>query len=183
MTSRETFVGRTLPVVCVLMLAAATPMAVAADSSGSQQLIQALSRTKHTLMDGVRQASASNGAPISAKFELEDGKLSLSIYTAGKGISVPAEQNVLQELAGSPEQEKWTPEVEVFKDTPHIARSSEQLTIISLGKASLSDLIARAQKAHPGTVFSITPVIRNHKPAVEVLVVEKGKVKTVLQPL
>jgi len=71
----------------------------------------------------------------------------------------------------------------VFKDVPHVARSSEQLTLMALGKSSLADIIARAQKAQSGTVFSITPVIRNHKAVTEVLISDNGDVKKVFQPL
>jgi len=49
-------------------------------------------KTKHTLLDSVRQVSRGGAVPISAKFELEDGKLSLSVYTAGKGLSVAPER-------------------------------------------------------------------------------------------
>jgi hypothetical protein len=144
---------------------------------------EALSKTKLTLADGVRQATKGGAVPISAKFELEDGKLSLSVYTAEKGLSVAPEKNVLQELSGSPEDQKWMPKVEVFKDVPHVARSSEQLTLMALGNTSLVNTIARVQKAQSGTVFSVAPVIRNHKPAAEILVADKGKVKEIIQPL
>jgi hypothetical protein len=156
--------------------------APAADPKETQALLKALSKSKLTLLEGVQQAAKGNAAPISAKFELEDGKLSLSVYTAEKGLAVEPEKNVLQELAGSPEGE-WKPNVEVFKDVPHVARSSEQLTLMALGKASLADVIERVGKSQSGTVFSVTPVIRNHKPVAEVLVAEKGKVRKVYQPL
>src|SRR5207237_3542128 len=97
-------------------VAAAIPVANAEDSKDTQALLDALGKSKHTLSDGMRQAAKGSAVPISAKFELEDGKLSLSVYTAEKGLSVPAEKNVLQELSGSPEGDKWTPNVEAFKD-------------------------------------------------------------------
>lgn len=162
---------------------AAMPVVSAEDAKDTQALLQALAKSKHTLLDGVQEATSGGAVPISAKFELEDGKLSLSVYTAAKGLSVEPEQNVLQELSGSPEEEKWAPKVEVFKDVPHVARSSEQLTLMALGKTSLADIIARTQKTHSGTVFSVTPTIRNHKPVAEVLVADKGKVRKLFQPL
>src|SRR5947207_15373432 len=133
-------------VVAVVGVLAIMPFANAEDSKDAQALLEALSKSKVTLSDGVRQAAKGGAVPISAKFELEDGKLSLSVYTAEKGLSVPADHNVLQELSGSPEGDKWTPNVEVFKDVPHVARSSEQLTLMALGKASLTTIIARVQK-------------------------------------
>jgi len=71
----------------------------------------------------------------------------------------------------------------VFKDVEHVARSAEQLTLMALGKTSLADVIERIQKSQSGTVFSITPVIRNHRPMAEVLVADNGKVKRMFQPL
>ena len=154
------------------------------DPKEAQALLAALPKSKLTLLDGVRQATKGAAVPISAKFELEDGKLSLSVYTAEKGLSVMPEKNVLQELSGSPEGDKWAPSVEVFKDVLHVARSSEQLTLMALGKASLADIIARVEKSQSGgTVFSVTPVIRNHKPVAEVLVADKGKIRKLIQPL
>ena len=165
-----------------IFLASEQP-ATAQERADMSALVQALGKSKLTLVGGMRQAAQGKAAVISAKFELEDGKLSLSVYTAEKGLGVRAEENVLQELSGSPEQDKWNPQVEVFKDVPHVARSSEQLTLMSLSRKSLPKLVAEIQKAHKGTVFSVTPVIRNHKPVVVVLIAEKGKVRTQTVPL
>ncbi|PYU53652.1 MAG: hypothetical protein DMG56_28755 [Acidobacteria bacterium] len=170
-------------VVLLFGLIGLAPITGAEDSKDTQALLEALGKSKLTVLDGVRQAAKGGAVPISAKFELEDGKLLLSVYTAGKGFSVPPEQNVLQELSGSPEGEKWTPNVEVFKDVAHVARSSAQLTLMALGNSSLADIIARAQKVQSGTVFSVTPVIRNHTAVTEVLMSDHGKVQKVLQPL
>jgi len=166
-----------------LAATAASPMAGAEDPKETQALLAALPQSKLTLLDGVRQSAKGSAVPISAKFELEDGKLSLSVYTAEKGLSVIPEKNVLQELSGSPTENKWEPKVEVFKDVPHVARSSQQLTLMALGKASLVQIIERVEKSQSGTVFSVTPVIRNHKPMAEVLVADKGKVSRLMQPL
>src|SRR5262244_3969820 len=89
-------------------------------------LLAVLSNAKLSLLDGVRQAAKGGEAPSSAKFELDDNKkLSLSVYTAEKGVGEDPEHNVLKELSGSPEQTTWTPESEVFKDLPHVSRASE----------------------------------------------------------
>lgn len=153
------------------------------DSKELQAVAQALGKSKVSLLDGIRQVSHGSAAAISAKFELEDGKLSLSIYTAEKGLAVPAEENVLQESSGSPEEDKWTPKTEVFKDVPHVARAAEQLALMSLSRKSLAAIIAEVQKSHAGTVFSNTPATKNHRPVAVVLIAQKGKVTTVMQPL
>ena len=146
-------------------------------AAGQANLVAALAKSKLTLADGIRQATHDGEVAISAKFEFDDtGKLSLSVYSATKGLCVAAEENVLEELAGSPEQSAWKPEVEVFKDVPHVARSSEQLALLSLARLTLLDLIGKVQPAHRGTVFSITPEIKQHKPVAVVLVANGGKV-------
>jgi hypothetical protein len=152
--------------------------AFAADSGHDQAaLVKALGQSKHSLTDGLRQATKPPEVPISAKFEFDDaGKLSLSIYTAEKGVSVDPEKNVLKELSGSPAQDKWTPEVEVFKDIPHVARSSQQVTLMSISRSTLVDIVAKAQKEQGGTVLSVAPMVRDRKPIFVVLMADKGKV-------
>ena len=140
-------------------------------------LLDALSKSKHTLSDGIQEAAAkSPEAAISGKFELDDGKLSLSVYTVSKGLSVDAEHNVLKELAGSPDGAKWEPKVETFTDVPHVSRASQQLTLMSLARFSLLDIIKKAQKDQAGTVFSITPTLHGRKALFVVLVAAGGKV-------
>lgn len=141
-----------------------------ADKAQQAALVNALAQSKLTLAQGLRQAARTGGVPISAKFEFDDGgRLSLSVYTAEKGLDGDAEHNVLKELSGSPAQKDWKPEVEVFKDVAHVARSSEQLTLLRLSRHSLSDILAMAQKKHPGTVLAITPMVKAHQPVFVVL--------------
>ena len=140
-------------------------------------LLKVLPNSKHSLAEGIRQSAKSGEVPISAKFELNDeGKLSLSIYTAEKGLTTDAEHNVLKELSGSPESAQWNPEVEVFKDAEHLKRAAAQQTLLALSSMSLLDVIAKAEKQQRGTVFSITPVVRNQKPEFVVLVSNNNKV-------
>ncbi len=128
----------------------------------------------------MRQVSKGGEAAISAKFELDDNKkLSLSVYTAEKGLGEDPEHNVLKEFSGSPEQTPWSPEAEVFKDLEHVSRASEHLTLMALAKHSLADFIAMAQKQHKGMVFSAIPEVQNHRPVLVVLVADQGKVNDV----
>ena len=151
--------------------------------SNQDELIKALAGSKHSLADGIQQLSKAPETAISAKFELEDGKLSLSVYTAGKGLAVEAEHNVLQEYAGSPEAAAWKPEVHVFEDVEHVSRAAEQLTLVSLSSSSLADILMKAGKDHSGTVYSITPVLRDRKAAFAVLLADQGKSTELLYDL
>jgi hypothetical protein len=63
------------------------PAQAADEAKERAELAKALAGAKVPLHSGL-QTSASHGRPISAKFEVEDGKLQLSIYTVkGDGLS------------------------------------------------------------------------------------------------
>lgn len=166
--------------VTVAVVALAIPQVSSAKEYADEEtaaLLQVLGNSKLSLADGVRQASKGGEAAISAKFEMDDNKkLSLSVYTAEKGLGEDPEHNVLKEFSGSPEQTPWSPEAEVFKDLEHVSRASEHLTLMALAKHSLADLITTAQKQHKGTVFSAIPEVQNHRAVLLVLVANQGKV-------
>src|SRR5712692_11020195 len=83
----------------LLMTAGATVLGVAAligfadhnaifadddDDEGQEKLIKLLDASKINLQQGLA-ASEQQGQPISAKFEVDEGKLQLSVYTAKDG--------------------------------------------------------------------------------------------------
>ena len=151
---------------------------------GVEKLLQALPASKMSLADGIQQAAKTGDAPISAKFEFDDhGKLSLSVYTAEKGLTVAPEKNILKELSGSPEQAAWKPEVEVFKDAEHMTRASQQLTLMSHSPNSLLEIVNKAQTRAPGNAFSITPGTFKGIPVAMVELAVKGSVVELLYNL
>lgn len=133
-------------------------------------LLSRLKDSKHSLADGIRQAEKAYGLAISAKFEVKGDTLMLSVYTAKEGLNKDAERNNLMELLGDATKAKWEPDIEVFEDKPHIARSAMQLTLMQLTKLTLEDVVKKAAAAQSGTVYSVTPAIHNGKPAFDVLV-------------
>lgn len=150
------------------------------DDEETTALLKALNNSKVSMADGVQQLTKGAEAAISAKYEFDDNKkLSLSIYTAEKGLGEDPEHNVLKEFSGSPEKAPWAPEAEVFKDIPHASRASGQLTLMALAKHSLGDFIAMAQKQHKGKVFSASPEVQNHRPVLVVLIADNDKVNEV----
>ena len=158
---------------------ALAPLGHAADyeDADTVKLLAALPHAKISLTTGLVQATKGTEVPISAKYEMDEhGKLSLSIYTAEKGLAVEPEKNVLKELAGSPEQANWAPETEVFKDVEHVARSSEHLVLNALSHKPLLAIVKDASARTGGTVYSITPTLEGRKPVFVVLVVKRDKV-------
>jgi hypothetical protein len=138
-------------------------------------LCKEITKTKASLSDGIRHASTS-ATPISAKFEFDEkGKLSLSVYTAGKGTGVDAEGNVLKEWAGTPEEGQWTPAAEIFKDIAHVARASEQRTLMALTSKTLVEIAAKADRENLGSTYSITPALKGRKAYFDVWLLNKGK--------
>ena len=157
-----------------------TSAAKSHDDEETTALLRVLNSSKVGMAQGIQQLTKGREAAISAKYELDDNKkLSLSVYTAEKGLGEDPEHNVLKEFSGSPEKAPWAPEAEVFKDIPHASRASGQLTLMALAQHSLADFIAMAQKQHKGKVFSAIPEVQNHRPVLVVLVADKDKVSEV----
>jgi len=141
-----------------------------AGEDGAAETVKRLPESKHTLIDAIRQAEKTSGTAISAKFEFEDGKLWLSVYTAKDGKVPDAEHNTLMELKGAPSGAQWQPQTEVFQDKEHIARSAAQLTLIQLSGSSLEGAVQKAAAAQKGTPYSAIPRVKSGKPVLEVLV-------------
>lgn len=139
-------------------------------------LLRLLPGSEHSLGDGIRQVTDPPETPISAKFELKDGRLMLSVYIAGKGLKADAEHNVLKEYIGDPTGERWEPEVEVFGDVAHVARSAQQQTLMASSPFGLLDIMERAGQDQAGTVFSVIPVSTGGRQQFVVLVASQGRV-------
>src|SRR5438552_19008590 len=76
----------------------------------SGNLLSIVPQSKMSLADGIKQSTKGTAAPISAKFESDEkGKLSLSVYTAEKGLNVDSQNNSFNEISGSPESPTWNP--------------------------------------------------------------------------
>jgi uncharacterized membrane protein YkoI len=148
------------------------PNAHASPSSEAPKgdLLSQLKNSKLTLAEGIEQAQAENGPATSAKFELEHGHLALSVYTAKAGVDKAAEHNVLMEVIGDPTKEKWSPKKEVFEDKAHVTRAATHLTLLQRAKTTLPAVIMKAAAKQPGTVYSVTPVVKDKKPSFDVLV-------------
>ncbi|MEO8180509.1 MAG: hypothetical protein ABI895_16865 [Deltaproteobacteria bacterium] len=163
-----------------LLLSGLAPWQAWAAEDGAAETVKRLPESKHTLVEAIRQAEKTSGTPISAKFEFEDGKLWLSVYTAKDGKVPDAEHNTLMELKGEPSGAQWQPATEVFKDKEHVARSAAQLTLIQLSGTSLQGAVDKAASAQKGTPYSAIPRVKAGRPVLEVLVVAPdGKSTTV----
>ena len=157
------------------------------DAEESADLIAMLPSARTALAEGFQQA-ASDGYVISGKFELSDegaGPISLSVYTARAGKETIPEENELVELAGDPTGSSWAPGAEVFEDFEHIARASQQLTLMQTTSATLAS-VARAA-GELGTVYRVEPAVVQGRAVFRLLVAGDGgsasEVHVALAPL
>src|SRR5262249_23088510 len=83
-TLKEAIMRTLRSLLLIALLAAIGGMASAAEENDQAALGRALQGAKASLQGGL-QASEREGQPISGKFEIEDGKLQLSVYTMKNG--------------------------------------------------------------------------------------------------
>jgi hypothetical protein len=178
---RETYMtGMTrLAVGVALISLVGASVARAADDQAA--LLKALPEAKISLQQGIAQVAKGPEVATEAKYEMDKGKLALTVYTSSKGFDTPAEDNGFNEYGGDATAATWKPDKEVFADLKHIARSAQYHTLLSMTKMTIPTII---QKASPqGTVFSVKEKIRNGKPVFEVMTAQGGAAKTIYYDL
>ena len=166
------------------ILAGATLLSTLSSQAADQEddvLLGKLKESKHSLVEGITQSEKENGVAISAKFEMDGEKLMLSVYTAKAGLGSDSESNTLIELGGEATKTPWVPEIEVSADKKHLTRSATQLTLVQVSRLTLLRAIDKASAAQPGTVYSITPAVKEGNPVFEVKIANpEGKSVQVL---
>jgi len=103
-------------------------------------LASALKDVKVSLEDGLK-AAETQGKPISGKFEIEHGKLQLSIYTMKEGK--------YSEVIVDHQTGKIT-KAEPITEKEDLAEARRQAAGMAKAKMSLADAVAKAEKANPG---------------------------------
>jgi hypothetical protein len=140
-----------------------------ADEKERKELAAALGSAKVSLAQGLA-AAAKHGKPISAKFEVEDGKLQLSVYVAkGKTFSEVIVDHVTGKVAKS----------QAITGGDDLKHGAEQAGAMSSAKVSLQEATSRAVKANAGyTAASVVPVIKDGRPTADVALM-KGEERRV----
>lgn len=150
------------------------PAQAADESQERAELAKALTGAKVTLHSGL-QTSASQGKPISAKFEVEDGKLQLSIYTVkGDGFS----EVVINPTSGKAEAAK------TITDKEDLDHATAQKAAMDKAKITLLAAADKALKSNSGyRAVSIFPQMNGDHPVADVTLVRGNAFKTVTEPL
>ncbi|SRR5713101_2090817 len=160
-----TFVGSVL--FCLLF-------SVTARAQDDAALAKALTGVTVSLEQGLR-ASAARGVPISGKFEVEDGKLQLSVYTmkAGKFSEV-----VVDYKTGKISKS------EAITGGDDLTAAKSQGAALAKAKGTLLDAVARVLKANAGAhAVSATAALETGHPIAKITLLQGQTFKTVSEKL
>ena len=138
------------------------------------ELMKALKGVKVSLADGLA-ASEAEGTPISGKFELEEGKLQLSVYTMkGNTFSEVIVDHTTGKVA----------KVEPITSGKDLTDATAQRAAMATATKALRAVVTAALTAHPGAqAVSVTPKLQGDKAVAEITLLEKGAMTTVSEPL
>ena len=120
-------------------------------------------------------ASASHGQAISAKFEMEEGKLQLSVYTLkeGKYFEVIVDHNSGKVVKAEP----------ITEDEDYTAARS-QSAAMAKAKGSLQAAVEKALRDNAGyRAVSVTPSLKDGQAVADVTLAKGEEAKTVSVPL
>jgi hypothetical protein len=138
------------------------------------ELAKALKGVKTSLENGF-SASESQGKPISGKFEIEDGKLQLSVYTM-KGDKFSGV--IVDHKTGK------TAKTEAITSGDDLTAAKAQSGAMAKAKVSLRSATEKAVKANNGyRAVSVTPSLKDGHPVAEVTLVKGAEFKTASEKL
>jgi len=161
-------------VVGLLMAGLVVSPGLRAQDKDHAELAKAVAVAKVSLEQGLT-ASTNAGKPISAKFEIEDGKLQLSIYTAKGGAF---SEVVVDHNTGK------AAKTEAITSGEDLSAAKTQNEAMAKAKQSLHGALAKVLKANAGfRAVSIFPALRDGHPAAEITLTKGDEWKTVSETL
>lgn len=142
-------------------------------------------RNDHLLVTGVRDAkvtlqqgliaAAKQGRPISGKFEVEDGKLQLSIYTAKDG---KFSEVIVDHTTGN------VAKSESITEGEDLAEAKSQNAAMEKAKTDLKAAVEKSAAATSGSrAISVTPALKDGHAVASVTLLAGEQIQTVEQPL
>ncbi len=144
------------------------------DEDNLAALAKAVSEASVSLEQGLK-AAETEGKPISAKFEGEDGALQLSVYTM-KGDQFA--EVLVDHKSGSIRNS------ELITDPDDLKDAKEQGEAMAKAKLSLGAAVASAVKAHSGFLaVSAAPMLDGGQPVASVTLISGGEIKKVTEKL
>ena len=163
-----------LAVVSIWLLGGLLVSAQETHDKAQAELAKALPSAKVSLAKGLT-ASARKGTPISGKFELEKGKLQLSVYTM-KGDTFS--EVVVNHSTGK------VAKAEPITSGEDYTAATAQRAAMTKAKKSLQTVVDAAVKAHAGTrAVSVFPTIKGEHAVAEITLAKGGAFSTVSESL
>lgn len=146
----------------------------AAHSQDQQALARAMGDAKVSLQQGLT-ASQREGRPISAKFEMEDGKLQLSIYTEkdGKFSEVIVDHNNGSVAKSEP-----------ITEGDDLTHAKSQSAAMAKAKTQLKDAVDKAvNKAAGARPVSATAEMKGGRSVASIELLRGGQIQSVTEEL
>jgi uncharacterized membrane protein YkoI len=158
----------------LLIAAFAAAFAFPARAEEKADLTPHLKEAKVPLERGIA-ASKAKGTPISAKYEVEHGKLQLSVYTAkGDSFSEVIVDHKTGKIAKS----------ESITGGDDLTEAKSQNEAMTKAKTSLQTAVSKAVKANKGyKAVSAMPSIKDGHPTAEITLMKGSESKTVSEQL
>jgi hypothetical protein len=180
MTRRKVLLTSALGVIAAMVASLADQRSALAIGPDQEQaeLANALSGVKVSLQQGFT-ASEKEGQPISGKFEVEDGKLQLSIYTAKEGKFFEV---IVDHMTGN------VAKVEPITEGEDLTHSKSQKAAMDRAKVKLSDAATKAKGQAKGEaadvlVVSAVPELKDGRPEAAIVLLQGKRFSTVSERL
>jgi hypothetical protein len=163
-----------LAVTFLWLLEGRTVWAQKYDDKEQAELAKALKDAKVSLEKGL-SASESQGKPISGKFELDNGKLQLSVYTM-KGDKFS--EVIVDHKSGK------VAKTEAITGGEDLSAAKTQSGAMAKAKVSLRSATDKAVKANNGyRAVSVTPSVKDGHPVADITLVKGTEFKTTSEKL
>jgi hypothetical protein len=160
--------------VAAIGLSSAVGATARAEEGNPAALAAAMKNATATLQGGLK-ASEAQGTPISAKFEIEDGKLQLSVYTMTG--------DAFTEVVADPDTGAIN-EAETINEADDLKEATEQKAAMAKAKVPLLTAAETAVSANAGfRAVSIYPRLQNGNPTAEVTLLQGTTFKKVMEKL
>lgn len=152
----------------------ASPVAFAEEHEDQQALLKLLPTAKVTLLQGL-QASESQGKPISAKFEVDEGKFQLSVYTNRAGAF---SEVVVDHKTGK------VAKTEPITGGEDLAEAKSQAAAMANAKSSLATAVDKAERELTGSrAIAVTPEVKQGHAVAVVTLLKGTQFKSLSEPL
>ena len=139
------------------------------------ELAKGMKDAKISLQRGLTAASAKEGKPISAKYEMEEGKLQLSVYTM-KGDSFS--EVIVDHKSGK------VAKAEPITHDADLTAAKAQSEAMAKAKRSLDTAASEAVKENKGyRAVSVMPNLKDGHPVADVTLIKGTEWKTVSEKL